>query len=118
MSIHMNMFVTVHATAPCVSEPAGQFPVIFWPRHLVLSREQHDKQRVRVRVRAMPLMGASFFDLDIGGCWRSSYRYSNSTVQEQNSRIRDSLELRVFQRHLRCCRKDLAHDCTEPIELY
>ena len=46
-----------------------QFPVIFWPRHLVLSREQHDKQRVRVRVRAMPLMGASFFDLDIGGCW-------------------------------------------------
>jgi len=75
MSIHMNMFVTVHATAPCVSEPAGHLPVIFWPRHLVLSREQHDKQRVRVRVRAMPLMGASFFDLDIGGCWRSSYRY-------------------------------------------
>jgi hypothetical protein len=54
---------------PRVSEPAGQFPVIFWPRHFFHSREQHDKQRVRVRVRAMPLMGASFFDLDIGGCW-------------------------------------------------
>jgi hypothetical protein len=85
MSIHQDMFMTVHATVPCVSEAAGQFPVIFWPRHLILSREQHDKQRVHVRVRAMPLIDAIFFDLDVGGCWRRSYRYSS--VQKQISRI-------------------------------